>query len=482
VFRLKISHKIIITILISISFVALVGFFAYQNLVQIREGLRFVEIADDLGNTILEIRRSEKNFFLYHDRESLREIHAYLQGIEVLVEKMHGEINRAVGPAAFRSFRGGLAAYRRLTERLMARPQASPKMVNEIRHQGRLLYDFTADVSRREREKISILINSSRQIFIYSLGLFLVMGLIQGHFVARRIVVPLAEIERTTKRISRGDFTYITPVDRSDEIGSLMAAFNRMVKELREHQDALLQAKKLAALGTLTSGVAHEINNPLSNILTSTQILSEELEEGEVAYKRKLLANIEEQTKKASDIVRNLLEFSRKREFQPEPVSLRELIESTLQLVRSQMPTGIERVVRIPEDLPPVEVDKRRIQQALLNIILNAIDAMPQGGVLTIEAGLTENGGKVQLDISDTGRGISPEHLPKIFDPFFTTKDVGHGTGLGLSVSYGIIQQHQGAIVPWSRPGEGTSFRIILPLEARPKETDGKDDFSYLGG
>jgi len=107
---------------------------------------------------------------------------------------------------------------------------------------------------------------------------------------------------------------------------------------------------------------------------------------------------------------------------------------------------------------------------------------MPQGGVLTIEAGLTESGGKVQLDISDTGRGISPEHLPKIFDPFFTTKDVGHGTGLGLSVSYGIIQQHQGAIVPWSRPGEGTSFRIILPLEARPKETDGKDDFSYLGG
>jgi two-component system NtrC family sensor kinase len=480
--QLKISHKIIITILMSISFVALVGFFAYRNLVQVRERLRFVEIADDLGNTILEIRRSEKNFFLYHDRQSLLEINDYLQDIGTMVEKMRGEIIRAVGAASFRGFRDGLTAYRRLTEQLMARPEAPPELVNEIRQQGRKLYDFTADVSRRERERISVLIDSSRQILVYSLALFLALGLIQGHFVARRIVVPLAEIERTTQKISQGDFTYIRPVDRSDEIGSLMAAFNRMVKELQERQNALLQAKKLAALGTLTSGVAHEINNPLSNILTSAQILSEELEDGEIAYKRTLLKNIEGQSNKARDIVRNLLEFSRKREFKPEPVAVRELIESTLQLVRSHMRSDIELKTHVPEHIPVIEVDKRRVQQALLNVVLNAIDAMPHGGLLSIEAALTERGDKIQIDIADTGIGIPPEHLPKIFDPFFTSKEVGHGTGLGLSVSYGIIQQHQGTIVPWSRPGEGTSFRIILPIKAKLKASDGEGELPHLSG
>ena len=480
--RLKISHKIFITILMSISFVALVGFFAYRNLVQIRERLRFVEIADDLGNTILEVRRSEKNFFLYHDRESLLEINDYLQDIESVVTKMRAEIVPAVGAASFNSFRSGLTTYRRLTQQLIAQPQPPPELVNEIRQQGRALYNFTANVSARERERISVLIGSSRQILIYSLALFLVLGIVQGHFVARRIVVPLAELERTTKRISHGDFTPVEAPQRSDEIGSLMSAFNRMVTELKEGQDALLQSKKLAALGTLTSGVAHEINNPLSNISTSAQILAEEIEEGDLAFKRQLLANIAEQTNRARDIVRNLLEFSRKKQFQPEWVKVRDLIDSTLQLVRSQMPASIETEVVVREDVPPIEVDKRRLQQALLNIILNARDAMPFGGLLSIEATLTERGDKVQIDIADTGVGIAPEHLPKIFDPFFTSKQVGHGTGLGLSVSYGIIQQHQGTIVPWSKPGEGTSFRIILPLKAGLKANDEQQELSYLSG
>jgi two-component system NtrC family sensor kinase len=480
--RLKLSHKIIITILMSISFVALVGFFAYRNLVQIDERLRFVEIADDLGNNILELRRSEKNFFLYHDEQSLLEIQERLGEIDQLINNMQGEIVRSVGEPSFREFRRGLLRYRDLTDHLLAHPASPLATVDRIRQQGRELYDFTAHVAHQERERIGRLIGSSQEIFIYSLGFFLVLGLMQGHFVAQRIVVPLAELERTTKRISSGDFTYVRPGDRSDEIGSLMAAFNRMVKELQERQDQLLQAKKLAALGTLTSGVAHEVNNPLSNILTSAQILREELEEGDIPYQRKLLGNIEEQTTKAREIVRNLLEFSRKRQFQPEPADVRELIDSTLQLVRSQMPANIERRVRIPDDLPPIQVDKRRIQQALLNIVLNAVDAMPKGGVLKIEAALTEMGDKIQIDISDTGSGINPEHLAKIFDPFFTTKGVGHGTGLGLSVSYGIIQQHQGTIVPWSKPGRGTSFRIILPLRLEARETDEHDEFAYLSG
>jgi signal transduction histidine kinase len=239
-----------------------------------------------------------------------------------------------------------------------------------------------------------------------------------------------------------------------------------MVRELEEHQEQLLQARKLAALGTLTSGVAHEINNPLANILTSAQILSEELEDGGAAYKRKLLANIEEQTKRARDIVRNLLEFSRKRSFGLQKVKLADLIEATLMLVRGNAAKGIRFSVSAPESLPEVEVDKQRIQQALLNVVMNAVDSMPGGGNLAIEAGLAEEEGMVQITVSDTGTGILPEHLSKVFDPFFTTKEAGRGTGLGLSVSYGIIRQHHGRITVTSKPGEGTTFKILLPIEA----------------
>jgi signal transduction histidine kinase len=251
------------------------------------------------------------------------------------------------------------------------------------------------------------------------------------------------------------------------EIRSLLTAFNRMTKELQMRQHQLVQSEKLAALGTLLSGVAHELNNPLSNISTSAQILGEEIEEDNVEFKKNLIGQIEIQSDKARDIVRTLLEFSRIKEFKKEKLFLKKLVEETILLIRGHAPSEVVIAVDIPEDLSII-VDKQRMQQVLLNLIKNGIDAVQGNGHIWISALGTGCGtglDEVEILIEDDGPGIDAEHVNRIFDPFFTTKDVGKGSGLGLFIVHDIIEWHGGSISVDSRPGLGTTFIIWLPGE-----------------
>lgn len=221
----------------------------------------------------------------------------------------------------------------------------------------------------------------------------------------------------------------------------------------------------MAALGTLTSGVAHELNNPLSNISSSTQILMEELEENDLDFQRNLLVGIEGQVEKARDIVKSLLEFAREREFELTTVSLGDLVETTIKLIKGEIPAEVNIEVDIPYPIQ-LEADSRRLSQAVMNLILNGVQAMEgTGGLLVVRAYYSPAGRNVKIEVSDNGNGIPEENVAKIFDPFFSTKDVGRGTGLGLYVTYGIIQKHQGEISVSSRPDQGTTFTIILPLK-----------------
>jgi signal transduction histidine kinase len=221
----------------------------------------------------------------------------------------------------------------------------------------------------------------------------------------------------------------------------------------------------MASLGTLTSGVAHELNNPLNNIYTSTQILVEELENADPEFQQRLLAGIEEQVEKARDIVKSLLEFSREREFKLRKINISDLIEKNLTLVHGELPANINIKTDIPYDFE-VEVDQRRISQALINLLLNSVQAMePQGGDLKIGAYLRAHDHSFSIEVQDTGPGIPEDEKSKIFDPFFTTKEDGSGTGLGLYVTYGIVQKHGGRIDVSSKVGQGTKFAIILPVK-----------------
>jgi signal transduction histidine kinase len=214
----------------------------------------------------------------------------------------------------------------------------------------------------------------------------------------------------------------------------------------------------------LTSGIAHQLNNPLNNISTSCQILLEEANPKDDAnpFADKLLHNIEQETNRARDIVKGLLEFSRHQEFSIAPTNLRETVETAIKLISSQLPSNISLKCQIPQDMMLL-LDRQRMHEVFLNMIMNAIQAIePDTGTITIKAEARND--RALITVCDTGSGVSPEHLDRIFDPFYTTKDVGNGTGLGLSVAYGIIKKHNGTISVSSTPGQGTCFSINLPM------------------
>jgi signal transduction histidine kinase len=260
-----------------------------------------------------------------------------------------------------------------------------------------------------------------------------------------------------------------------------------MLRELEVRQRHLVQSEKLASLGTLLSGVAHELNNPLSNISTSGQILAEEIESADPAFKKELVAQINEQTDRARNIVRSLLEFSRDKDFKMQRLNLKGLVEETIRFIRGQVPATVAIRIEVPEDLE-IAADKQRIQQAFLNLLKNAAESIREEGAVTVSArrhraidkvgeetsiiNYLKYHGKctleedtVDIEIRDTGVGIPPEIIPKVFDPFFTTKDVGKGSGLGLFIVHEIIEEHDGCIAVDSEPGKGTAFLIRLPLK-----------------
>ncbi|HMB27177.1 MAG TPA: ATP-binding protein, partial [Blastocatellia bacterium] len=225
----------------------------------------------------------------------------------------------------------------------------------------------------------------------------------------------------------------------------------------------LQQSDKLSSIGLLDAGVAHEVNTPLAGISSYSQMLMQQIPVTDP--RRQLLEKIHRQTSRASSIVNNLLNFSRVTEARYAPVDLNRVIDDTIQLLEAQLRnTEIEVVRSYADELPPAFGDGPKLQQVLMNLILNARDAMPQGGRLEISTEADED--SAVIEVHDTGLGIAPEHLSKIYDPFFTTKQIGKGTGLGLAVSYGIIRDHGGHIDVESKLGEGTRFQITLPLAA----------------
>ena len=352
-------------------------------------------------------------------------------------------------------------------------PNGTDKAENEkqLREVGKNLVDLSLKLAEFEHSRIKQIL----QVLLKNLGylslIFIVLGVFLTILVTQKIVRPLSVIEKTTDRIAQGDFKPLPVIQTDDETQSVVEAFNKMVAELEKHQEQLVQAQKLSSLGILTSGIAHQLNNPLNNISTSCQILLEEIYHGDYDHINRLLTNIDQEVDRSRDIVKGLLDFSREREFQLNWVNLENLVLRTMQLVSSQLPPGVEISSNIPEGLD-VYMDVQKFQEVLLNLVLNAIQAMPDGvGSISIDA--KENEQNFEINIRDNGCGISSEHLPYIFDPFFSTKEVGYGTGLGLSVAHGIVERHGGTITVTSKMGEGSCFTINIPLKYEPLPEEG---------
>jgi len=471
-FHLNIRQKITVGMIICVLLVGLTGTISYQHLYKIEKKQHVVEIADDLSNIILEIRRYEKNYLLYGANEDLKENREYIsQGIQI-AEKIAPELKHLEGASELERLYKKFIAYSQLMNQMadqMAHKAGSAilkKTEEQLREEGKELVELSQQLVVFEREKILKIIKSLKAQMISSALIFLGLAFFLITVMTKKIIKPLRDIEEKTLRIAEGKFEIFTVSEPFDETQRVLEAYNRMITELERHQKQLIQAEKLSSLGILTSGIAHQLNNPLNNISTSCQILIEEMNHASPEFSGKMLTNIEHEVYRARDIVKGLLEFSREKEFSFVPTSLHHVVEHSVRLISSQVTPGIDITRNIPENLMPY-MDSQGMQQVFLNLMMNAIQAIqqPPGNIrISAKADLSEQ--QAIITVEDTGIGITAEIIGRVFDPFFTTKEVGKGTGLGLSVVYGIIQKHKGSISAESQVGEGTRFTIRLPLHS----------------
>jgi len=307
-------------------------------------------------------------------------------------------------------------------------------------------------------------------ISIIAAGMALAGGL--GYILANKIMHPVHQLIKASKQVSEGSFTpEIGPISKDQEMSILQNTFKDMVASMGRRREAaedrLIHSQKQASIGRLAAGIAHEINNPLTGILTYTSMVLQHQDLGEGV--RSDLQKVVQFTERVKKIVKGLLHFSLQTTLDREPTDLNRLIQTTISLMETPaMVKGVSIKFSPGENLPMLTLDRSQLQSVFLNIIINALDATEPGGTISIytAAGLcantTDHKG-VEITIADTGCGIPADDLDKLFEPFFTTKAVGHGTGLGLSVSYGIIQRHEGNIRVQSEVGKGTRFFIWLP-------------------
>jgi signal transduction histidine kinase len=285
------------------------------------------------------------------------------------------------------------------------------------------------------------------------------------------LIRPILHLNQTMKRAGEGDLTVRAPTRRGDEVAELADVFNRMMAELeaaREREELqraqLAHTEKMAAVGTLAAGVAHEVNNPLSGVLASLENMRDNPDDQ--AMRDRYLELIADGLKRIERTVANLLNFARPREIKLERTSINHNLRHVVELVEYQFrASGVEVKLDLDEDPAMVEADHFQMEQLFLNLVLNALDSMREGGTLYLRTRV--RGGRVIAEVRDTGHGIPAEIRDRIFDPFFTTREVGEGTGLGLAVSGSIVAAHGGWIELETAVGRGTTFRVIMAAAAK---------------
>ncbi|MCG6894074.1 MAG: HAMP domain-containing protein [Desulfobacteraceae bacterium] len=457
------------------------NFDAYR---QLTHSLQLLEEKNKFLNWILETRRYEKNYFLSGGRDNLAEAITFARKAH---EQLRLIADRSITNGGVRDdfprLLEALGSYQKSLEDLIApfsgvrqsglgasRSADLQVHLATVRGRGNFLTTEAETMVRNQQSVVGKLLEQKKKYHYIALAEIVGLCVFTVFFLFFSVNRPLRAIENGIAKIARGDYENLPSTSKGDEFEDLVVSLNHMLDEINRRTDQLIQSKKMASLGTLTSGVAHELNNPINNISTTLQILLEELEDGDIDYQRMQLEEAEKQVERARDIVKALLEFSRETDFSIQEVCLQDLIENTLKLIRGEVPADVEIETELPPDIK-MALDPRTIQQVLINLIINGIQAMPHGGKLYIRGFESPDAEEVCIQVQDTGSGISPEDLPKIFDPFFSTKEVGHGTGLGLSVSHGIVKKHGGRINVESDLGKGTTFTLFL--KARPESAPG---------
>jgi len=340
------------------------------------------------------------------------------------------------------------------------------------------------------------LAQSSWRMLAYTMFALLDISLLTWLFVWRLVGQPLKHLKDGTSELADGNLGYQLEVDSTDEAGELASSFNRMslqlraaneeivawaktledrvdqkTRELKRAHEHVLHVEKMATIGKMAAVVAHEINNPLSGILTYAKLLKKWIQRGEAETSKKndaeqCLDLIADESRRCGDLVKNLLTFSHTSPMNVQTTDLNTVVDRSVRLVAHQLElNGVELHLDLPSNLPAIQCDPGQIEQVLLALIMNAIDAMPRGGNLWVSTRMGEESDELAIEVRDDGSGIPPEILPHIFEPFLTTKESGKSVGLGLAVSQNIIEGHRGRVDVHSEVGKGTTFTVTLPVE-----------------
>lgn len=424
--------------------------------------------ASDLTTSfILHLRLMEKNYMLFRDKESygrLNDALSQLKNVTPFCYKCRPYIDAIHG--------------------LFSTYEISDNISNEIQLAGNRLEEITGMMAMREREKIGSFLTRTKLILIAALILLSTLGPLLVYKTASYIVAPIKRLGEITKKISGGEMGLRAPLREHDETYSLAKSFNTMLDKLqlthnsletsmellKQKQAQLVESEKRASLGLLVSGVAHELNNPLYNISLTAGAMREDAKDLSPEEIDEYTNDIVTESKRAHNIVENLLEFARARKSSVmEKLDIVRVLGESARLVANQLRIN---KIELKRDLPDTQLfikgNQSKLEQIFVSISTNAIQAMKSGGTLTFSLRPDSESGSAVIKISDTGPGISQEDIKNIFEPFFTTKPVGEGTGLGLSVCKSLVQEHHGEIEAESILGEGTTFVIKFPMLKEP--------------
>jgi len=540
--------------------------FAYREMSTVRKRLKPVEIASDLTNVFIEVRRQEKNFLLLKDQDSLQQLRKQIGMLKGNIDDIEADIIGEIGSENYTALRQAIIEYERIVQQLADNFVLQHASLNELTRLGRdiepqlsgddlrtflvlrrdeknliiyrdanaierfrnvftslrsvnspeltryaaaaeklyLLYyaekshdaemrkyaadiqAFAESVLQGEREDIDNLLTTSMYLLLVSLITILATGIIINTRLARSIVRPIRVLEKFTQRVATGDFSDPPVIEGSNEIAALSTALNQMasrlkdtvhslelaIRNLHDKQGQLVEAEKLASLGRIAAGVAHEINNPLAIINEKAGLMQDILQLSEdFPHKAKFLEQIDgifNSINRCRTITHRLLGFARRVEVTIEPFELNEAIHETVTFLQNDIASKLVRIdLNLSGDLPEIRSDKIQMEQVFLNLIKNAVDAVAEGGIISISTSRSDDR-FVLVSISDNGPGIPEEMIPHIFEPFFTTKERGKGTGLGLFVSHAILKKLGGKIQVQSEPGRGTTFLIDIPVRILP--------------
>ena len=478
--RISLQFQIYLGFFLVFLFAAAIATVLLVTTYQVEEKLLVLEIVNDYVIEIQQARRFEKNYFLYGTNltDALDNLYQAKEIFDRNTEKLtniQGSSGQSIIPPDF-------DIYEALLKRLVdlehkdidtQEYQKDKKEIElELRKHGQKMVSFAQDLMNSEKAAVSKALDRSRNIHLFSLIFLLIFIGLNAYLLGSRIIGNIRRFTSYVERIASGNFTPITPT-RSfrDEFTDLAITINDMLEELESREALLIQSHKMRAIGTLTAGVAHELNNPLNNITLTAHMLLEDYDSLSHSERKEMIQDVVNETKRSKDIIINLLDFARESSSQLEPLDLKQLLNDTINLAANQIKlSGIRVEFHATDNLPRIHGDGQQLRQVFLNLILNAIDASSKGDKIQVMVLPADDPNYVAVKVIDTGTGIPDHILGSIFDPFFTTKGKGKGTGLGLSVSQGIVAKHGGRIQVSSQEGKGTTFTVTLLVTTIPGE------------